>query len=285
MRLLKLISTVIALLIVVGVIAAACLVMFVDPNKLKPVLAQEVMKKTGYQLVINGNLTWSFYPHLGIRINQMSLKDPNKTETLLDLQDVRIASRFSELWKEGNYLKGRVYASNMRIANLNANDVEVDLHWKNDVLSLNNIKASLYQGNMEGKAQIKVLANTPYFEWDVTLNKIQLHSFLQDLNGNETTINISGIGQVSIVASTQGKNREELLTHLNGRSEFKLNNGAIHGINLNNMVLTADALLRKQPVNIPTEPAGQTVFDNLDGSVTITEGIVTSNHLILTAPA
>lgn len=53
--------------IVILILGIAALCMYVDPNRLKPLITSEVRKRTDYQLDIDGNFTWSFYPRRGGR--------------------------------------------------------------------------------------------------------------------------------------------------------------------------------------------------------------------------
>ena len=75
------------LLILVSIFAVASLVWLVDPNKLKPALTEKVLRDTGYQLVIDGSLTWTFYPHFGVKVAHMSLTAPKQTAPFVELHD------------------------------------------------------------------------------------------------------------------------------------------------------------------------------------------------------
>ncbi len=62
MKFLKILVSVLLLIVFVGVLAVVCLYIFIDPNKLKPVIIEEVKNQAGYDLNIEGNLSWSFIP-------------------------------------------------------------------------------------------------------------------------------------------------------------------------------------------------------------------------------
>lgn len=97
--------TVYALLGIVSIsmITIASIVLFVNPNKFKPVIAESVYKSTGRSLTISGDISWKIYPNLGIVVNgvtlsnpesfdgqMMSLKSANVSVALLPLLDNRI---------------------------------------------------------------------------------------------------------------------------------------------------------------------------------------------------
>lgn len=75
-KLLKLSGMLIGAIILLAILAFVLLVVFVSPNRFKPILADQVMKSTGRELVIDGDLSWSLYPVLGVKAGHMSLGNP-----------------------------------------------------------------------------------------------------------------------------------------------------------------------------------------------------------------
>ena len=69
MKWLKISFSILVLLVLISVLAIGSFLFFMDPNKLKPVIIEETKKRTGYQLAIDGVLSWSFYPNLAIKID------------------------------------------------------------------------------------------------------------------------------------------------------------------------------------------------------------------------
>lgn len=75
-RILKIIGTALGVLILLAVIAAISLVIFVSPNRFKPLITEQVKKSTGRVLTIDGNLAWNFFPSLGVKVGHMELDNP-----------------------------------------------------------------------------------------------------------------------------------------------------------------------------------------------------------------
>jgi AsmA protein len=71
----KAIIGVLIVLIVVVVLAAILLITLVNPNRFKPFIAEQVQKRMGRQLTIEGDLSWSFYPYLGIKVGHAELNN------------------------------------------------------------------------------------------------------------------------------------------------------------------------------------------------------------------
>ena len=67
-------GAILTLVIVAGII----LMTWVSPNNFKPLIASQVLKYTGRQLTIDGDLSWSLYPFVGFKVGHMSLSNPPK---------------------------------------------------------------------------------------------------------------------------------------------------------------------------------------------------------------
>lgn len=76
LKILKLAGIVIGILVLLAILAIVLLITFVSPNRLKPVLADQIMKTTGRQLVIDGDMSWTLFPYFGIKVGHSSLGNP-----------------------------------------------------------------------------------------------------------------------------------------------------------------------------------------------------------------
>jgi AsmA protein len=75
-RILKIVAGTLGVVILLAVVAAVSLMLFVSPNRFKPLITEQVKKTTGRQLVIDGDLSWSFFPSLGVKVGHMRLENP-----------------------------------------------------------------------------------------------------------------------------------------------------------------------------------------------------------------
>ncbi|WP_086982942.1 AsmA family protein [Vibrio aphrogenes] len=64
--------------IAVIVIAILALVLFVNPNQFKPMIIEQAKAQTGFDLVIDGDISWSFFPHLGFSIGKTQVLNPSQ---------------------------------------------------------------------------------------------------------------------------------------------------------------------------------------------------------------
>lgn len=82
-------------LVGLSIITVASVVLFVNPNRFKPVIIESVYKATGRTLVMTGDISWQIYPNLGVVIKDILLSNPESfgTEQMLSLKsaDVSVA--------------------------------------------------------------------------------------------------------------------------------------------------------------------------------------------------
>ncbi len=85
--------TLIGAIILLGLVSLIGLVIFVNPNDLKPQISQAVTKFTGRQLQLGGDIQWSVFPWLGLQLNNVKLtnnpgfgNDPFAQIKKLDIQ-------------------------------------------------------------------------------------------------------------------------------------------------------------------------------------------------------
>jgi len=75
MKLIKWLLWVVLFVVVVAIGGAVFLMVKVDPNDLKPQISQKVEDLTGRQLTLSGDLSWRFYPWVGVTLNEFSLSN------------------------------------------------------------------------------------------------------------------------------------------------------------------------------------------------------------------
>ncbi|GAL09556.1 AsmA protein [Vibrio astriarenae] len=81
-------------IVVVLIGAVIALVTLVNPNQFKPLIVEQVQKNTGYELVIEGDLGWTFFPSVGLSIGRTELKNPEALASQTCLPLIVWALRF-----------------------------------------------------------------------------------------------------------------------------------------------------------------------------------------------
>ncbi|MDL5026500.1 AsmA family protein [Vibrio sp. TMPB1044] len=66
----------IAVPVSVVIAAILALVLLVNPNQFKPLIVEQAQKHTGLELVIEGDISWQFFPSIGFELGQTELRNP-----------------------------------------------------------------------------------------------------------------------------------------------------------------------------------------------------------------
>lgn len=74
-RAIKTFAGLLGLVIVFCLASMVAIVLFINPNDFKPQISQQVYKYTGRQLTLNGAIHWSFFPWLGLQLNEAQLSN------------------------------------------------------------------------------------------------------------------------------------------------------------------------------------------------------------------
>lgn len=76
-KLIKIFIYLIITFVVVIALAIGGIVMFINPNQFKPQITELVQKNANVVLNIDGDIEWTFYPWLGIKVQNISIASPN----------------------------------------------------------------------------------------------------------------------------------------------------------------------------------------------------------------
>lgn len=114
-KIVKWVGIVLGLLLFICVIGFLCLVLFVSPNRFKPLIIEEVKKTTGRNLVIDGDLSWTVYPYLGVKVGHLELDNPTefKQKVFAEIQSGTLGVHVLPL------LHGKIESSGIALKGLN----------------------------------------------------------------------------------------------------------------------------------------------------------------------
>lgn len=72
-KILKITGIVLSTLIILILAGVVTFITFVNPNRFKPLIVEQVQKYTGRQFAMDGDLSWSLFPYLGIKVRHIRL--------------------------------------------------------------------------------------------------------------------------------------------------------------------------------------------------------------------
>lgn len=79
-HLLRILLAAVGILAIVAVAAVVYVTTFLDPEDFKPRLIAVVEEQTGLNLALEGSITWSFYPRIGVSVEQAKAWLPEQTQ-------------------------------------------------------------------------------------------------------------------------------------------------------------------------------------------------------------
>jgi uncharacterized protein involved in outer membrane biogenesis len=96
-KLIKIIAFLISALILLFLLAVITLTFFINPNDLKVPISRWVYQHTSQQIAFNGPIEWSFFPQLGLKLNNVQLNGQAKAgnQPIITLNQAIIRA---ELW-------------------------------------------------------------------------------------------------------------------------------------------------------------------------------------------
>ncbi|MBS0358365.1 MAG: AsmA family protein [Proteobacteria bacterium] len=116
LKAIKLITKSLILFILILCIGGVLFVNLVNPNRFKTVITQEISKAIDKEVIIDGNIHWTFYPWLGLELDQVKVKNPTgfSEPFLATAQKLQLNLATLPL------LKGQIHIGRIKIQKLNA---------------------------------------------------------------------------------------------------------------------------------------------------------------------
>lgn len=170
----------------------------------------------------------------------------------------------------------------LKVANLKAQNVRVDLKANNGRLDLSPLTANLYQGTVNGSMSV-VAAATPQISVKQNLAGISIGPLLKDAIDRDI---LEGKGSVNVDITGQGNTVSAIKKALNGSAAINLADGALKGINIAGTIRDAKAklgALRGQATHT-AKATEKTDFTELKATFAIRNGIAHNSDLSLKSP-
>lgn len=178
-------------------------------------------------------------------------------------------------------IDGTFRVGEVKISNLTTTDIAVPVKAAGGKLALQDIQASLYEGQFVGTASMDVSADTPAYGVVMSLDGIQAEPLLGDLLQDDSFL--SGAGEVAANITTGGNTVNAIKAGLNGNFNTAFTDGSINGINLGYQLRRARAAFTGQSLS-GEEEVVKTDFSSLSVSGTFTDGVMNSDDLDMRAP-
>ncbi len=156
----------------------------------------------------------------------------------------------------------------------------ISAHLTNGLLKADLPNLSLYGGNGHANILLDASKNKPEFALDLTINKLEGHSFLGAVSG---LTKVTGTGVTTLSIKGAGSTQFEIMNSLDGTGQFGLSGGEIKGIDIIKFTTGLEEAFKTKalPQGIGAEQV--TEFKALSSLFTIKDGVVSVNEFDMTA--
>jgi len=181
---------------------------------------------------------------------------------------------------KGLNLKGGLKMDRLVASNVKMEKVSLGVQAAGGRVEVEPLSASLYQGNLTGRASVN--ANTNRFSMKAQLGGVAIGPLLRDALNNNL---LEGRGDVALDVQTGGATVSAMKKTLSGTAKLALRDSGLKGVNLGELLRKTKSLRGSNP---PSEqgasPAGRTDFTELEASFVIKNGVAHNEDLSAKSP-
>lgn len=177
-------------------------------------------------------------------------------------------------------LDGKLSIAQFIAGGAKMSDVVIVLKGNNGLVQLKPLKAKLYQGSINLKADIDARGKTPKLKIINELKNVQIGDLLQDTTGSQE---FTGAANISANITTSGNDKDRLIKNSNGTAKLLVTDGHIKKLDILTTIRKADALLKGKTA--PSESQDKsTKFTELKGTMKIKNGVIRNDDLASKSP-
>nr|WP_314525462.1 AsmA family protein [uncultured Pseudomonas sp.] len=151
---------------------------------------------------------------------------------------------------------------------------------QNGLLTLENLRGELYEGNFEAKGTLDVRQQVPALNMQTQISKVPVEKILESQGKNPP---VKGLVTLNSSLTGSGNSQKALIDTLNGNASFVINNGVLLNANLEQQLCKGIATLNRKTLS--GEPRGKdTPFQELKGNLTFRNGVASNPDLKVRIP-
>lgn len=173
-------------------------------------------------------------------------------------------------------LDGSLRIGTLKVMNVKATQLRVDMTALNGLLNINPLSAKLYQGSMNGSLSVNAQA-TPSISIIQNLNGINIAPLVKDAANLDM---LEGKGNVGVNLTAQGNTVGAMKKALNGNLSVNLANGTIRGINLTKLVQGIQSLNKDtRTLTLGVDKNEKTEFSEFKATFKVLNGVAHNDDL------
>lgn len=178
-------------------------------------------------------------------------------------------------------LSGRLQLGSLRLKGLDLSAVDLQLALAGGQLTLKQFSAGVAGGKVTASGLLDARQQPARYQVHKRVQGVDVRPLLQTLAQTDL---LEGKGDLEVEAQGSGFSEQALRSRMQGKVNLKLSDGALHGINLAEMIREARATLTGKGADQVKE-VRKTDFSALTASFQIANGIARSDDIQLFAPA
>ena len=178
-------------------------------------------------------------------------------------------------------LAGRLQLGSLRVKGLDLNAVDLQLALAGGQLNLKQFGAGVAGGRVTASGVLDARQQPARYQVHKRIQGVDIRPLLQTLAQNDR---LEGKGDLEVQVQGTGLSEQALRSQMQGKVSLRLSDGALHGINLAEMIREARATLTGKGADQVKE-ARKTDFSALTASFQIANGVARSDDIQLLAPA
>ncbi len=183
----------------------------------------------------------------------------------------------------------KIKTTTLTLGNVVLKDAQVNAVLKDGKLNADLPAFNAFGGSWAGKMGLDASAATPAVTVDMTGDSVGVSSLLGTLAGFDK---LTGTGSFAVSATSTGTSIDEIMKGLNGEVSTKLNDGAIKGLNVVQLVRSKDSLLKAvtsgqlQGLDFASalSPEAETDFSSFDTVLSVKNGVANVDLMKLISP-
>ncbi|MCP1602053.1 AsmA protein [Aeromonas caviae] len=178
-------------------------------------------------------------------------------------------------------LAGRLQLGSLRLKGLDLSAVDLQLALAGGQLTLKQFSAGVAGGKVTASGVLDARQQPARYQVHKRVQGVDVRPLLQTLAQTDL---LEGKGDLEVEAQGSGLSEQALRSRMQGKVNLKLSDGALHGINLAEMIREARATLTGKGTDQVKE-VRKTDFSALTASFQIADGVARSDDIQLFAPA
>ena len=178
-------------------------------------------------------------------------------------------------------LAGRLQLGSLRLKGLDLSAMDLQLALAGGQLTLKQFSAGVAGGRVTASGLLDARQQPARYQVSKRVQGVEVRPLLQTLAQTDL---LEGKGDLEVQVQGSGLSEQALRSRMQGKVNLRLSDGALHGINLAEMIREARATLTGKGADQVKE-ARKTDFSALTASFQIANGVASSDDIQLLAPA